>query len=71
MIIDAENPGKLKISEKSYDRCVAGIISGAGGINPGMIMGQSGTIAANRDHFSTGCIRDIRRFDEPTGQCDH
>ena len=45
MAIDSDNPGKIKISEKAYDRCVAGIISGAGGINPGMIMGQSGTIA--------------------------
>ena len=43
--IDPENPGKLKISEKAYDRCVAGIVSGAGGINAGMIMGQSGSIA--------------------------
>jgi hypothetical protein len=35
----------LKLSDKAYDRCVAGIISGAGGINPGMIMGQSGSLA--------------------------
>jgi len=45
MTIDADNPGQLKISEKAYDRCVAGIISGAGGINPGMIMGQAGSVA--------------------------
>jgi hypothetical protein len=45
MAIDSDNPGKIKISEKAYDRCVVGIISGAGGIDPGMIMGQSGTIA--------------------------
>ncbi|MBC8527138.1 MAG: hypothetical protein H8D22_09880, partial [Candidatus Cloacimonetes bacterium] len=43
--IDSANPGKLKISEKAYDRCVAGIVSGAGGINAGMIMGQSNSIA--------------------------
>jgi hypothetical protein len=43
--IDSETPGKLKISEKAYDRCVAGIISGAGGINPGMLMSQLGTVA--------------------------
>ncbi len=46
LTIDSENPGKLEISEKAYDRCVAGIVSGAGGIQPGMIMGQSGTLAA-------------------------
>jgi hypothetical protein len=45
MTIDPENPGKLKISDKAYDRCVAGIISGAGDIAPGMIMGQTGTVA--------------------------
>ena len=45
MSIDGDHPGKLKLSEKAYDRCVAGIISGAGGINPGMIMGQSGSVA--------------------------
>ena len=45
MIIDAKNPGKLKVSEKAYDRCVAGIISGAGGVKPGMLMGQLGAIA--------------------------
>jgi hypothetical protein len=45
LTIDAENQGKLKISEKAYDRCVAGIISAAGGIQPGMIMSQTGTLA--------------------------
>ena len=43
--IDPQNPGKLKIADKPYDRCVVGIISGAGDIAPGMIMGQTGTIA--------------------------
>jgi hypothetical protein len=45
MTIDPKNPGKLKLSNKAYDRCVAGIVSGAGGINSGMIMGQTGSIA--------------------------
>ncbi|MBC8096681.1 MAG: hypothetical protein H7Y43_12800, partial [Akkermansiaceae bacterium] len=43
--IDPENPGKLTASSKAYDRNAAGVISGAGGINPGMIMGQAGSIA--------------------------
>jgi hypothetical protein len=42
--IDPEYPGKLKIATKAYDRCVAGIISGAGGVNPGMLMRQSDSI---------------------------
>lgn len=43
--IDPDHAGQLKIAERAYDRTVAGIISGAGGIQPGMIMGQDGTIA--------------------------
>jgi hypothetical protein len=45
MSIDNDNPGKLKISSHAYDRCVAGIVSGAGGIQPGMVMSQTGSIA--------------------------
>ncbi len=43
--IDPENPGELIVSQNAYDRTVAGIISGAGGLETGMIMGQEGTIA--------------------------
>jgi hypothetical protein len=43
--IDSERPGKLLISNEAYDNKVAGIISGAGGIKPGMMMGQKGSEA--------------------------
>jgi hypothetical protein len=43
--IDPVNCGNLVISQKAYDRTVAGIVSGAGGVNPGMLMGQKGTMA--------------------------
>ena len=43
--IDPENPGNLVVSKKTYDRTVAGVISGAGGVKPGMLMGQKGTSA--------------------------
>jgi len=43
--IDADNPGKLVLSTTAYNRRVAGVLSGAGGINPGMTMGQPGTLA--------------------------
>ena len=42
MAIDPENPGKLRIADNSYDRTVAGIVSGANGINPGVSMSQKG-----------------------------
>lgn len=45
MVIDPETPGQLVVSSRAYDRRVAGIISGAGGINAGVLMGQPGTLA--------------------------
>ncbi len=45
MSIDPANPGKLVVSGQAYDRKVAGIISGAGGIKTGMLMGQKNTVA--------------------------
>jgi hypothetical protein len=43
--IDPKNPGQLILSTRAHDRTVAGIISGAGGVKPGMLMGQKGTAA--------------------------
>lgn len=43
--IDPKRPGKLLISKAAYDNKVAGIISGAGGVKPGMMMGQKGSAA--------------------------
>lgn len=36
--IDADNPGKLKMSRSAYDKRAAGIVSGANGIKPGISM---------------------------------
>jgi len=43
--IDPERPGGLRVAQGAYDRTVAGVVSGAGGVRPGLIMGQSGTLA--------------------------
>jgi hypothetical protein len=43
--IDANHPGKLLVCNGAYDRTVAGVVSGAGGIEPGMVMGQQGSPA--------------------------
>jgi hypothetical protein len=43
--IDPEQPGHLRMADKAYDRTVAGVVSGANGINAGLTMGQEGTIA--------------------------
>jgi len=44
--IDPERPGGLRLAREEYDRTVAGVVSGAGGVRPGMVMGQAGTLAA-------------------------
>lgn len=43
--IDKENPGELIVNSTAYDRTVAGIISGAGGVESGILIGQDGSIA--------------------------
>lgn len=43
--IDPQHPAKLRIVDKAYDKTVAGCVSGANGINPGLIMQQEGTEA--------------------------
>ena len=45
VVIDAEHPGGLCASRGAYDRRVAGIISGAGGVQTGMLMSQEGSLA--------------------------
>jgi hypothetical protein len=46
--IDPDHAGDLRLTQTAYDRAVAGVISGAGGINPGMTLSQDGTIADGR-----------------------
>ncbi len=43
--IDPDTPGHLTLSHQAYDRKVAGIVSGAGGIETGLVMGQRGSVA--------------------------
>ena len=46
--INPAQPGKLLLSARAYDRRVAGIISGAGDIKPGVVMSQEGSVADGR-----------------------
>ncbi|MEL6989434.1 MAG: hypothetical protein AAGK97_16600, partial [Bacteroidota bacterium] len=43
--IDPSSNGKLNLTNEAYDKKVAGVISGANGVNPGMLMGQKASIA--------------------------
>ena len=47
--IDPEEPGKLRVTDKPYDKKIAGIIAGANGVKPGILMGQDGTSAFGDD----------------------
>jgi hypothetical protein len=40
VIIDSESPGQLAVSHAAYDRRVAGVISGANGLGPGVVLGR-------------------------------
>jgi hypothetical protein len=43
--IDAARIGQLRVAAAAYDHAVAGIISGANGIQPGITLRQAGTVA--------------------------
>ncbi|KAA3613513.1 MAG: hypothetical protein DWQ01_03035 [Planctomycetota bacterium] len=42
--IDPQNPGRLKMSDEAFDTKVAGVISGAGNVAPGVKMGEGSEI---------------------------
>lgn len=43
--IDPTRPGMLRVCDSAYDRTVVGVVSGAGGVDTGLLMGQEGTLA--------------------------
>lgn len=44
LVIDPTNPGKLMCAQGQYDRKVAGVVSGANGVKPGIKLGQDGVM---------------------------
>jgi hypothetical protein len=44
--IDPKRIGQLQVAGRAYDRRVAGIISGANGVNPGLLLGQEQSVAS-------------------------
>jgi hypothetical protein len=50
VVIDPDNPGQLKLASEPYDRKVAGILSGANGLKPGMVMKSEGDKHADGEH---------------------
>ena len=56
VVIDDENPGKLMRSTKAYDKRVAGMISGAGNIRPGITLTQNGNIKVGQHIALSGKV---------------
>ena len=56
VIIDSENEGKLKLSDRSYDQRVAGVVSGANGIHPGISLHQEGLIEGGQNVALSGRV---------------
>jgi hypothetical protein len=56
VVIDDENPGKLMRAKEAYDTRVAGIISGANGINAGITLHQEGVIEGGQNVALSGRV---------------
>lgn len=56
VVIDETRPGKLKLSTSACDRRVAGVISGAGGVRPGLLLEQEGVIEGGQHVSLTGRV---------------
>lgn len=56
VIIDDQNPGKLCVASEPYDSRVAGVISGAGGIKPGLTLKQEGLLESGQNVALSGRV---------------
>jgi hypothetical protein len=56
VVIDDEHPGRLKRSQSAYDTRVAGIVSGANGINPGIALHQEGVVEGGQNVALSGRV---------------
>jgi hypothetical protein len=56
VVIDDTQPGQLKLSERAYDTRVAGIVSGAGGVNSGLTLRQEGVLEGSHNVALTGRV---------------
>lgn len=56
VVIDADHPGHVVPSSHAYDTRVAGIVSGAGGVNPGLKLGQQGVLDGDLPIAMTGRV---------------
>jgi hypothetical protein len=63
VVIDEMNPGRLRLADMAYDTRVAGVVSGAGGVNPGITLTQKGVTEKGQNVAISGrvyCLADAR-----------
>ena len=56
MVIDEKKPGHLKLSTQAYDKRVAGVVSGANGIKPGISLHQEGALEGSENVALSGRV---------------
>jgi hypothetical protein len=56
VIIDEQNAGQLKMSTQAYDTRVAGVVSGANGIKPGISLHQEGAMEGGENVALSGRV---------------
>jgi hypothetical protein len=56
VVIDDANPGQLKLSTRAYDKRVAGIVSGANGVQPGISLHQEGLLEGGQNVALSGRV---------------
>lgn len=56
VVIDEDNPGQLELSTEAYDRRVAGVVSGANGIRPGISLHQEGELDGGENVALSGRV---------------
>lgn len=56
VVIDERHPGELRASSRAYDSRVAGVVSGAGGVTPGLRLGQEQVMDGETSVAMTGRV---------------
>ncbi|MBI5385941.1 MAG: hypothetical protein HZA90_14780 [Verrucomicrobia bacterium] len=56
VVIDEHRPGQLRLSTRAYDSAVAGVVSGAGGVAPGIRMIQENTLPGGQNVALSGRV---------------
>jgi len=56
VVIDPNSSGALMCSSTAYDTKVAGVVSGAGGVNPGLLLGQDDLFSGDTRVAMTGRV---------------